>query len=379
MTSDPGMATQHRQLGPRIGVGVVAVLLHLAIVGYSFKASENEPQSPRVESNSKSWADESRCVECHAQAETFWETGHARTLRPIDDPNSLAQLRRMQEFFKANHPETSLKIDADKVTAACLQLGTRSEVELTWCFGSGQHARTWIGTLTDINGATDLLEFRWSAFQESDDFDVTPGQPLSPDPGYFGGLGVLHDPPKTRTCFACHASAINFEDGSLDESKIHAGVTCQRCHGPREAHIESEGEIREAFWDTASQSEIVNRCAECHRRAEEQLPSSIRPGNPDIVRFQPVGLVQSPCFKNSGMTCLTCHDPHRPMAAYDSLGDWQCLQCHDAAHPQQTTCSAGHTNDCLECHMPKVQMDSPLRFTDHWIRVLLERESTHAD
>jgi hypothetical protein len=158
--------------------------------------------------------------------------------------------------------------------------------------------------------------------------------------------------------------------GRIDGSGIRAGVTCQRCHGPRAAHVASEGAVSGLSWRDVGQQEAINRCAQCHRRAEEQGSESITPENVDIVRFQPVGLVQSACYRRSaGMTCTTCHDPHRPMEDQDSLGIWQCVQCHDPEHDDQTMCGAGRTDACLDCHMPRRRMDAPLQFTDHWIRV----------
>jgi hypothetical protein len=97
-------------------------------------------------------------------------------------------------------------------------------------------------------------------------------------------------------------------------------------------------------------------------------PKDISPGNKDIVRFQPVGLSQSRCFQSPKMTCVICHDPHVPLKDQNLGGIWQCVQCHDASQ-QQVTCGAGQRDRCVTCHMPKVRSDSPLDFTDHWIRV----------
>lgn len=159
-------------------------------------------------------------------------------------------------------------------------------------------------------------------------------------------------------------------DGYLDAEALKPGVTCQRCHGPRQAHVDSEGEIGDSFWATATQMESVNRCGQCHRRADEQDSKTVTTDNSDIVRFQPVGLVQSACFRGSPkMTCLTCHDPHRPLSAQNSLGISQCVQCHDGAAGHDPMCGAGHRDDCLRCHMPKVRGTRPVEFTDHWIRI----------
>jgi len=326
-----------------------------------------QPQS----SISVGWADENACADCHfEQSEMFLQTGHAQTLRKIEDPKS-------QELLKVFHDsvseyDQSLKVDLshqDVEVVSGSGADTR-RLKLDWCFGSGTHAHTWVGTIPDARGQRDLVEFRWTWYHQADAFGITPGQSVEKSGGYFGALGTLFDAPKARRCFACHSTVLPETESYVNYNAIHPGVTCQRCHGPRQAHVESEGEIQEGFWQTANQMESIKRCGECHRIAEDQDPKDIRPGNSEIVRFQPVGLVQSPCFLGSkDMTCLTCHDPHRPLNSQNPLGIWQCVQCHDPSSSAYRICSAGHRNDCLTCHMPKVKVFENIKFTDHWIRI----------
>ncbi len=320
------------------------------------------------------WADERSCAECHEQAKTFWDTGHARTLRRADEKTSQSLLHVLENVPAARAEGTSVSFVGAEEIAVNLRDGVSREAELNWCFGSGQHAHTWVSTLADSHGATDLLEFRWTWYGATGEFGITPGQSDEMADGHFGGLGVLYDQPKARRCVGCHASHVPVDSGRILEDKVRMGVTCQRCHGPRQNHIDSGGEVIDLFWKNASQMDSVNRCAECHRRAEEQDPSEITPDNADIVRFQPVGLTQSACFQGSKMTCVTCHDPHRPMKAQDSAGSWQCMQCHGQAVKRYSSCSAGHIENCVRCHMPKVSMNRLLRFTDHWIRVRRDDE-----
>ncbi|GIW98638.1 MAG: hypothetical protein KatS3mg111_1971 [Pirellulaceae bacterium] len=314
--------------------------------------------------------DESTCAECHSEADSFAQTGHARTLRPANDPLSLDLLRQMAAADKPRQAGLDIEFRDDKVLAVHRAGDRERKVELKWCFGSGEHACTWTSTLPDSLGAIDLLEFRYTWFHGEGVFDISPGQPQQDSAGYFGPLGVLFDGPKARRCFSCHTTYLPIRDGVIEEAHVRGGVTCQRCHGPRARHVASEGEFRDPRWKVQDQMDAIHRCAQCHRRAEEQPPESIWPGNPDIVRFQPVGLVQSACFQNSAMTCTTCHDPHRPLADQNSRGRWQCIQCHDPDADHHVTCAAGEMDGCIDCHMPSVRMEAPIEFTDHWIRVV---------
>lgn len=355
-------------------LGAAALVLG-ALLSWRFAAPAAPLPVDRVLAAS-GWADERTCAECHNQAEQFAETGHARTLRRATDADLRELLLRLNDSPQATAEGLHLEVADDIIRAVQSTGGQERSVELQWCFGSGHHARTWAGLLTDSWGHTDLLEFRWTWYSGIDGFAITPGQPHEVQWGYFGALGGLYDPPKARRCFSCHATQMSYDDGRFDPHHLLPGVTCQRCHGPRGSHVASGGEISEFTWQGISQMESVNRCAECHRRADEQKPGAVRPDNVDIVRFQPVGLVQSPCFLGSReMTCLTCHDPHRPMSAQNSRGDWQCTQCHDGAGAARPVCSAMRTGDCVRCHMPRVQGNNPLQFTDHWIRIREGSES----
>lgn len=314
--------------------------------------------------------DETSCVACHVQAEEFSRTGHANTLVPAAAEISVATLKQLAQSAAAQTEGTGIDLRGDVPRVQFESSAGAGELTLDWCFGSGRHARTWVATMADSQGATDLLEFRWSWYASLQGFDVTPGQPDRHFGTYLGPCGVFYDHPKARRCFACHTTYLPIDDGRLGLSEVWPGVTCQRCHGPRRAHVESDGQVQNDFWKTATPDEAVNRCAQCHRRADEVEVDEIRPDNAGLARFQPIGLVQSKCFTESGtLTCTTCHDPHRPLDVQDSLGIWQCVQCHGPGDPTHTLCAAGHRDDCLTCHMPKVQAEDPLLFTDHWIRV----------
>jgi len=354
-----------------VGAALMSVALAVVVVGIRWLfATYAVPLAADQLRASNGRADESRCIECHSEAGTFRDTGHANTLSTARTGESVELLRTLNGAVAPQDEGTGISIRRGKPFVTFDSPSGAGKLPLDWCFGSGRHARTWVATMADSQGATDLLEFRWSWYASIDGFDITPGQPDQHFGTYLGPCGVFYDHPKARRCFACHSTYLPIDDGRLRFEEIHPGVTCQRCHGPRADHVASEGEIGDDFWQTATAEEAVNRCAQCHRRADEVEVDEIRADNALLARFQPVGLVQSACFKASGtLTCTTCHDPHRPLEMQDSLGKWQCVQCHDPSEPAHTLCAAGQQADCLRCHMPRVQGDDPLRFTDHWIRV----------
>lgn len=347
---------------------LVPLVWSLALV-FRGQSDLSFPAAPDAVFSEQNWADEQTCANCHEQAEEFFSTGHANTMKQASASGVSEILQKVKDELAAKAEGTSVRFDGDEILAIQDKDGSIRSAQLDWCIGSGHHARTWISTLPGSEGSTDILEFRWTHFAEAQCFAVTPGQPATEQNGFFGGLGVLFDGPRAQRCFACHSSFLPVKDGLLDESGIRAGVTCQRCHGPRQQHVESEGQQDAHLWKPVSRDDAIRRCAQCHRSAEEVEPQSIDPTNTNTVRFQPVGLSQSRCFRKSEMRCTTCHDPHKTMAAQDSGGIWQCLQCHSPEEKGTVLCSNGRSDDCLACHMPKVELESPLRLTDHWIRI----------
>lgn len=317
--------------------------------------------------NHEGWADERRCMECHEQAEAFLRTGHANTLLRASEPASLDLLRQWN--LSSADTGTLIKLVDGKPVVSYKNGSIARALSVDWCFGSGAHARTWASMLTDSQGASDLLELRYTWYHGQGGFDVTPGHPaeMSRDP--LQNLGMQFDGPKALRCFSCHATRVPMQNGNIVLQDVVAGVHCQRCHGPRARHVASNGQELDPRWQFLDRMDSVRRCGQCHRMSEEREPHEIRPGNPDIVRFQPMGLLNSACFKQSEMTCTTCHDPHKPLSEQDSLGLWQCIQCHDPGRPEHTLCSQGERENCLNCHMPKVEMKFPVSFTDHWIRI----------
>src|SRR6185312_11207376 len=107
---------------------------------------------------------------------------------------------------------------------------------------------------------------------------------------------------------------------------------------------------------------------DCHRHPSLVQAGSIRTDDPEIARFQPVGLMQSACYRKSqgALSCVTCHDPHSRLSTARPAYEAACLSCHSG--PSQTACPVSPKAGCIDCHMPKRETAPHLMFTDHWIR-----------
>ena len=89
-------------------------------------------------------------------------------------------------------------------------------------------------------------------------------------------------------------------------------------------------------------------------------------------------LEQSRCWGNGDarLTCVACHDVHKPRVQDAAFYDKVCLGCHSAASDAQKgrahaigTCKVSK-HDCVTCHMPKYTIPSMhTAFTDHKIAV----------
>jgi predicted CXXCH cytochrome family protein len=158
-----------------------------------------------------------------------------------------------------------------------------------------------------------------------------------------------------------------------DPLLTHSGVSCERCHGPGEAHLKGGAIVNPAKLTPERRDAI---CMQCHMegRVSVERPNrhlyEFRPGDSlsDYIRYyvsagpsanlgavsQVEALAQSTCKKKSGdaMSCTSCHDPHFSPAAEQKVAYFRgkCLACHgtnfgEKHHPEQ--------KDCTSCHMPE--------------------------
>lgn len=335
--------------------------------------------------------DTSRCAACHAeQAAGFATTGHHNALLKLDDNLT----REVLGPATASQPVEKLGVrlwsDSDSGPFMSSSKQTTDPVPSQWLFGSGKHARTPVSVWLNADGAAEVLEHRLSWYPQHG-WDVTLGLQIpnesAPQRTPLESLGKIHDPAAARDCFGCHTTHSPLANDTLivRGAPIVPGVSCDRCHPGSESHARcrEQGSVDESReqWRSLTPLESVNRCGECHRRADHFTPNELKPDNPMLIRFASVGLVQSACFRQqtsvtgddramnvrSRFDCLTCHDPHRPAASDARYYSARCATCHNTA---ATKCSQQPVDsNCLPCHMPKVEVQSPLRFTDHWIRI----------
>ena len=109
------------------------------------------------------------------------------------------------------------------------------------------------------------------------------------------------------------------------------------------------------------------------------LPKAPREATVDVHGNQVELLTRSRCYRESQMTCLTCHDVHREQRDVTELSG-RCLTCHTekacGLFPSRGRAILGR---CVDCHMPlqpssqivsKLQgQDEQAMIRTHYIRV----------
>jgi hypothetical protein len=235
-------------------------------------------------------------------------------------------------------------------------------------------------------------------------------------PGYKDGTADFSRGIVPR-CLECHAMYFEAQvpdpqSNFYDRNNFVLGISCERCHGPGRAHVQSGVKQSGASNGSQPTPEIaivnpaklsrklqVDICALCHAGPGERdiLPAfSFVPGRPlenyidlgpndpkqevDVHGKQVKLLVKSRCFlASSDMTCSTCHDVHKREPDPARLSQ-RCLNCHKPEAAGEHAKVDGYTaNNCIDCHMPMleskvVELDvngknMRPRFRTHWIRI----------
>jgi len=371
------------------------------------------------------YVEDQACKLCHSSLfRDYQEVGMAQSFfRPTDE-------RMMEDFAAAPfyHPPSqsyyALHRDGEDLLFRRYQQDAAGapinlfERKVDWVVGSGHTSRLYL--YQTPNG--ELYQFPLAWYTQGAGWAMAPGYD---NPNHEGVLRRVR-----RECMFCHNAYPEVPTGSDAYGMPHTypqglpqGTGCQRCHGPGAAHLRAAYGTPDD--DAAIRAAIVNPgrlaperrddvCNQCHLQASvvlfgvrrfERDDYSFRPGEPlsdfllkvDVeeadqtrderfeINHHPYRLYQSRCFLESraadpteGMSCLTCHDPHRKVPERRRKTHYRdaCLSCHTVeACTLESMGAAGNPQgidpqDCVACHMPprRTQDVVHVLMTDHKIQ-----------
>ncbi|MCB1020232.1 MAG: hypothetical protein KDC27_09900 [Acidobacteria bacterium] len=314
------------------------------------------------------------CAGCHAgQARLQAGSGHFAALRRPGEHRLAGRFGTAEPLTRA--PGFRFRVESGEdgvaVEATFGEMARRNVVD--WAFGAGDQAVTFVSRVDEQW----YLEHYWTFYSTTGRYGPTPGHQMTEADDLGQALGVMYRTLSPQTeilrCFRCHSTGpLALGEGFAIEPS-EAGVQCETCHGAGGEHaaLAAAGKLDAARPAIANPGRLapdalLEACGQCHRPPAQQ-PSEIDYRDPWNVRHQPLYLVRSACYRESGaLTCMSCHDAHGALVRNDpGRYDAACKSCHAT----ETACGAGKTADCARCHMPKVEPQEGLRFTNHWIGV----------
>jgi hypothetical protein len=314
------------------------------------------------------------CARCHAAQAPQGRTAMARTLSPAADA---AVLREHPDLAArlAGHDYTIATRDGRSVYTVAKD-GRSFAVPLGWAFGVGKVGQTY---LYESGGR--FHESRASYFEKAGGLGVTPGRALESPNDLEEAAGRPLPDAEARRCFGCHTTAAT-TSGVFDVARLVPGVSCEACHGPGAKHVAAVGQGRlaeiKASLATPRRSDpaaSVDYCGACHATWWDVTLAGEK--GLAALRSQPFRLQSSRCWGegDARLTCVACHDPHRPLEREAARYDARCLDCHEpggggpAGRPRKA-CPVAKER-CTDCHMPKYEVaEMRFEFTDHLIRVV---------
>ncbi|MFK8112069.1 MAG: multiheme c-type cytochrome [Rubripirellula sp.] len=338
------------------------------------------------------------CAECHQQKHAgFVHTAHHRTSGLVAGDNVAGAFAAPQNEVLTSDDSLKYRMLAEgsqrfqQIDFADMQFKVPMDV-FTGSAKSGQSYLYWHGDA--------LFQDHVSYLAGADQWIPSPG---------FQDNHVSFSRVIRLACLECHTTYVKEKRAP---NFYHAdsaiwGISCERCHGPGQQHVDYHHQNPEAKKSmhivhpkSLSRQSQLDICGQCHSGSFRLLGDafSYRPGddlskhhelvNPDAqgvggihTSNQLTRLSMSKCFKESEMTCTTCHNPHQNERGKTSVFTEACKSCHEVNDCGKfDQLGAAQINEqCISCHMPigknesmKIQVSRgsfTVEMIDHYIRI----------
>lgn len=388
-------------------VGIIPCTL-LLLLG-ACTSGEEKPAAEASPIETATYVGDESCASCHEDIyASYRKTGMGKSVTLFDPATAPEQFPEGLEVYNESYDyyyapfvrgDTLFQREYRKDGAGNIVYERIHAAD--WVIGSGNATRSY---LMEVNGYVTQMPLTW--YIDKEKWDMSPA---------YEQHNFRFERPITEECMTCHNGLPKHTPFTLNHyENVPLGISCERCHGPGSAHEDlrlaglggDEGEPDETIVNPVrlDRERQLSVCQQCHLTGT----SVFGPGK-DMTTFKPGDvlaahrsvfvveerisdpesfgisshaqrLARSACYEQSDMTCVTCHDPHQPVAELsDNHFNEACISCHTPAETGgPVVCTredfpepaAAMTGNCIGCHLQKSgTSDIPhVTFTDHWIR-----------
>ena len=353
------------------------------------------------------------CRECHASTHSSWTNGrHSKMLQEAGPTSVIPPFSGSVTLHEKEYQLEREGKDYFVVESYLQKAPVRRRVDYTLGSRRVQHylSRLPDGRIVVLPPSYDVEKKEW--FHNLDIVDLEES-------------GQVKVQVWNTNCFGCHVSGEQkgFDPATrtFNTSWTDFGTSCERCHGPGQAHARKYAREKAAgAIDPDRNTAIVHPrrldpetsttlCAQCHTlrdithqgfsggadyydyftplleyaQKRNRDPAYWPNGRPRRFSNEAIGFWESQCYFKGGATCLSCHtDVHEPdvnkNANLSGTEDSICAGCHadvarqGSAHTHHSTGPEGgkaRAVSCVSCHMPRTVTSLRHLMPDHTISV----------
>lgn len=357
-------------------------LLLLTTAWSAFAQQSTTASVNHVASGPNGYAGNESCAPCHAKIyKSYMKTAMAQASGPANADLIVGSFHHSASNvnFRVYADEGEARLSFERPGDSLVH----GERKLLYFIGSGRRGRTY---LFSVDGFVFESPINWYAQKRV--WDMAPA--------YQSAREIPMTLPALPACLSCHTSNMTAPMPGTENKYsfplfTHAGITCERCHGPGSEHASSRGQIVNPVKLLAARRDDI--CMQCHLEGNVAIEQpgkhlyEFQPGDSlsDYTHYfvfaddgsrslralsQSEALTQSLCKRKSGdaMSCVSCHDPHSSPTAEETISYYRskCLACHGSSFG---TKHYANKPDCRLCHMPAVTSEDVdhTQATDHRI------------